>query len=187
MSALLPDAEVLCEGKWLRLLRRGRWEYVERTHPGGMAVVIVAVTPADELLFVEQPRAALGARTIELPAGLVGDEHAGDTLEDAARRELVEETGWEPARVEVLAIGPTSPGMSNERAAFVRASGLVRVGAGGGVGGEEIVVHAVPRARAAAWLGAMRDRGLEVDLKVWAGLWLAGHAIDGSPLDTAQA
>ncbi len=182
MSAPLPDAEVLCEGKWLRLLRRGRWEYVERTHPGGMAVVIVAVTPADELLFVEQPRAALGARTIELPAGLVGDEHAGDTLEAAARRELVEETGWEPARVEVLAIGPTSPGMSNERAAFVRASGLVRVGEGGGVGGEEILVHAVPRTHAAAWLSDMHARGFQVDLKAWSGLWFAAHASDaGSP------
>lgn len=176
MSESLPPPELLFEGKWLRLLRRGRWEYVERAHRGGMAVVIVAVTPADELLFVEQPRAAVGGRTIELPAGLVGDEHANDTLEAAARRELVEETGWKPARVEVLTLGPTSAGMSSERAAFVRASDLSRVGEGGGVGSEDIVVHAVPRTSAAAWLSSMHGRGYEVDLKAWAGLWFAGHA-----------
>ena len=58
-----------------------------------MAVLVIAVTPDDEVLFVEQFRVPLGARTIEMPAGLVGDDHAHDTLADAARRELVEETG----------------------------------------------------------------------------------------------
>jgi ADP-ribose pyrophosphatase len=162
----------------LRLVRRGRWEYAERTHAQGMAVIIVAVTPGDCILFVEQPRAALGKRTIELPAGLVGDTHAGDTFEDAARRELVEETGWQPAQVEVLVVGPTTAGMSNERAAFVRASGLMRVGAGGGDESEDIVVHEVPLGDAPRWLMAQYRAGLEVDLKAWAGLWLATHDID---------
>ena len=174
MSERLPPAEVLCEGDWLRLVRRGRWEYAERTHGEGMAVVIVAVTPGDELLFVEQFRAAIDGRVIELPAGLVGDQDAGDTLEDAARRELVEETGWQAGAVEVLAIGPTTAGMSNERAAFVRASALVKVGDGGGVDHEEIVVHAVPVADAAAWLERMARDGYAVDLKAWSGLWFAG-------------
>ena len=78
--------DTLYEGQWLRLVRKGRWEYAERTHGNGMAVIIIAVTPADEVLFVEQHRIPLGARTIEMPAGLVGDDHAQDTLEDAARR-----------------------------------------------------------------------------------------------------
>src|SRR5688500_14847829 len=100
-------AETLHEGQWLRLRRRGHWEYAERTHGRGMAVIIVAATPDDEVLFVEQFRVPLGARTIEMPAGLVGDDHAHDTLESAARRELVEETGWEPARGCVWVIGTT--------------------------------------------------------------------------------
>ena len=83
----------LYEGDWLRLVRIDHWESCERTHGQGMAVIIIAVTPADEVLFVEQFRVPLGARTIEMPAGLVGDDHAQDTLEDAARRELIEETG----------------------------------------------------------------------------------------------
>ena len=175
--------QTLYEGQWLRLVRIGHWESCERTHAQGMAVIVIAVTPADEVLFVEQFRIPLGARTIEMPAGLVGDDHAEDTLVDAARRELVEETGWSPGRVEVLLTGPTSSGMSNERIAFVRARDLVRVGDGGGVDDENIVVHAVPRAQAPAWLMRKHAEGYELDLKLWAGLWMIDHNPDGSPAD----
>ena len=113
------ERHTLYEGDWLRLVRIGHWESCERTHAQGMAVIVIAATPADEVLFVEQYRVPLGARTIEMPAGLVGDDHAHDTLEAAARRELIEETGWEPGEVDVLLVGPTSSGMSNERIAFV--------------------------------------------------------------------
>ena len=145
-----------------------------------MAVIVIAVTPADEVLFVEQHRIPLGARTIEMPAGLVGDDHAQDTLIDAARRELIEETGWSPGKVDVLLIGPTSSGMSNERIAFVRARDLTRVGAGGGVAGEDITVHAVPRQQAPAWLMQKQAEGFELDLKLWAGLWMVERNPDGS-------
>ena len=176
------EPELLYEGRWLRMCRRGRWEYAERTHGEGMAVIIVAATPDDRVLFVEQPRVPLGARTIEMPAGLVGDQPGEDTLEDAARRELEEETGWRPGRVEVLLVGPTSSGMSNERIAFVRALDLERVGPGGGDDSERITVHEVPRAEAPAWLVRKRDEGYEVDLKLWAGLWMLERNPDGSPV-----
>lgn len=177
------DRTVLYEGDWLRLVRRGKWESCERTHGQGMAVIVIAVTPDDAVLFVEQYRVPLGARTIEMPAGLVGDDHDEDTLEDAARRELIEETGWEPGTVDVLLIGPTSSGMSNERIAFVRARGLKKVGAGGGVGSEDITVHAVPRHEAPAWLMRKHAEGFELDLKLWAGLWMIEHNPDGSRAD----
>ena len=170
----------LYEGDWLRLVRIGHWESCERTHGQGMAVIVIAVTPADEVLFVEQHRSPLGARTSEMPAGLVGDDHAQDTLIDAARRELIEETGWSPGKVDVLLIGPTSSGMSNERIAFVRARDLTRVGAGGGVAGEDITVHAVPRQQAPAWLMQKQAEGFELDLKLWAGLWMVERNPDGS-------
>ena len=171
----------LYEGDWLRLVKIGHWESCERTHGQGMAVIVIAVTPADEVLFVEQYRVPLGARTIEMPAGLVGDDHAQDTLVDAARRELIEETGWSPGKVDVLLVGPTSSGMSNERIAFVRALDLVRVGDGGGVDSEDITVHLVPRAEAPAWLMRKHAEGFELDLKLWAGLWMIEHEPDGSP------
>ena len=172
--------ETLYEGQWLRLVRRGHWESCERTHGKGMAVIIIAATPDDEVLFVEQFRIPLGSKTIEMPAGLVGDQSGEDTLEDAATRELEEETGWRPSRVQMLLVGPTSAGMSNERIAFVRAEGLVRTGEGGGVDGENITVHAVPRAKAAAWLLEKQAEGFELDLKLWAGLWMLEREPDGT-------
>ncbi|MFN7294517.1 MAG: NUDIX hydrolase, partial [Lysobacteraceae bacterium] len=105
-----PTAVTAWEGRWLRIRTRGTWEYAERTHAEGKAVIIVAVTPEQKLLFVEQYRVPLQQRTIEMPAGLVGDQDGEDTLEMAAARELLEETGWQAAHVEVLMEGPTSSG-----------------------------------------------------------------------------
>ncbi len=176
----MTEARTVYQGRYLRMVERGHWEYAERTHGNGMAVIIIAVTPEDDVLFVEQYRIPLGAKTIEMPAGLVGDDHTHDTLEDAARRELIEETGWQAGNVKVLMIGPTSSGMSSERIAFVRATDLTRVGAGGGVAGEDITVHAVPRKDAPAWLMRKSREGFELDLKLWAGLWMIEHNPDGT-------
>ena len=176
--------ELLYEGQWLRLVKRGHWESCERTHgKDGLAVLVIAVTPDDHVLFVEQYRVPLGARTIEMPAGLVGDDDDADTLEAAAHRELVEETGWEAGRIDVLLTGPTSSGMSNERIAFARARDLRKVGDGGGVDSENITVHTVPRATAPAWLMQKYAEGYELDLKLWAGLWMIEFNPDGSPAD----
>ncbi len=173
-------AETLCEGKYLRLCRRGTWEYAERTNAGN-AVIIVAMTPERNLLFVEQYRVPMQARTIEMPAGLVGDVHADDNLEDAAKRELLEETGWSARDVRVLMVGPTSAGMSNEVIAFVRATGLERVHAGGGDESEDITVHEVPVDDAPRWLAAKMAEGYSMDPKLWAGLWLLDREPDGRP------
>ncbi len=183
MNNKTAEPKIIHEGRYLRMVERGHWEYVERTHAGGLAAIIIAVTPEDRVLFVEQFRVPLQASTIEMPAGLVGDDHAQDTLVDAARRELIEETGWSPARVDVLLVGPTSSGMSNERIAFVRARDLTKVGDGGGVDNEDITVHAVPRAEAPAWLMRKQAEGYELDLKLWAGLWMVERNPDGSPAD----
>ena len=174
------DVHTVFEGKYLRMRMRGTWEYVERTHAGGMATIIVAVTPDDRILFVEQFRVPLQKSTIELPAGLVGDIDAGESLELSAARELEEETGWHPAHCEVLMIGPTSAGLTNERIAFVRATGLSKVGPGGGDGTENITVHEVPLGDAARWLTQKMVEGYEMDPKLWAGLWLVNRNPDGS-------
>jgi ADP-ribose pyrophosphatase len=169
------------EGKWLRLCVRGQWEYAERTNEGGLAVIIVAATPDRRVLFVEQYRVPVGARTIEMPAGIVGDIHAGESLELAAERELLEETGWQAGKIELLLVGPTSSGMSSERVAFVRATGLTKVHDGGGDETEQITVHEVPVDEAPAWLAAKAAEGYEMDLKLWAGLWLLDRNPDGTP------
>jgi ADP-ribose pyrophosphatase len=169
----MTETETLCNGKWLRLKRRGRWEYAERTNPGG-GVMIIAVTTDDRVLFVEQYRPAIECMTIEMPAGLVGDVaiSAGESAVDAAHRELVEETGYRAGRIEFLMEGPTSAGMSNEILAFVRAHDLVRVEQGGGDDTEEITVHEVPRAQAASWLLERIRAGYSIDPKMFAGLYM---------------
>ena len=172
--------ETMCEGKYLRLVRRGHWEYAERTN-AGHAVIVIALTPERNLLFVEQFRVPMQQRTIEMPAGLVGDTQDDDTLEEAARRELLEETGWRADDVRVLMVGPTSAGMSNELIAFVRARGLTRVHAGGGDDSEDITVHEVPLDDAPRWLAAKMAEGYSMDPKLWAGLYLLDRDPDGTP------
>ena len=98
----MDTTESLYEGHYLRLKKRGNWEYAERTHAGS-AVIIIAVTPEENLLFVEQYRVPMNANTIEMPAGLVGDQDENDTFESAAVRELLEETGWQADEVQINA------------------------------------------------------------------------------------
>lgn len=181
----MTETETLCNGKWLRLMKRGRWEYAERTNPGG-GVIIIAVTADDNVLFVEQPRPAIDGKTIEMPAGLVGDiaTHANESAVDAAHRELIEETGYRAGRIDFLIAGPTSPGMSNEILAFVLARDLERVHAGGGDETEEIIVHEVPRQTAATWLIGKMAEGYAIDPKSFAGLYmLENGAVFAAPSD----
>ncbi|SFR85770.1 ADP-ribose pyrophosphatase [Dyella sp. OK004] len=168
--------ETLYEGRWLSLRKRGRWEYAERNNPGG-AVIILAVTPEDNVLFVEQYRVSILQNTIEMPAGLVGDEHGhhDESALLAAQRELEEETGYRCQRVEFVHEGPSSSGMSTEMIAFVRAWDLEKVGPGGGDEHENIVVHEVPRKEAGAWLFAKAAEGYSIDPKLFAGLWFIEH------------
>ncbi|HZG09435.1 MAG TPA: NUDIX hydrolase [Allosphingosinicella sp.] len=169
-DAALPE-EVVWQGRFLAAKRRGRWEYVSRT--GNVtAAVILAVDADDHVLLVEQYRVPVGARCIELPAGLVGDEDANEAIADAAIRELEEETGYRAARVVSLGRFYASSGMSSEYFTLLKAEGLERTGPGGGVAGEEIVVHRVPLGAVADFVAAKRAEGAEVDVKLL--LLLAG-------------
>ncbi|MEO7917272.1 MAG: NUDIX hydrolase [Dokdonella sp.] len=178
----MQPVETLYRGLWLRLMRCGQWEYAERTNPGG-GVMIVAVTPDDKILFVEQFRPALNCRTIEMPAGLVGDVEAlaHERAIDAASRELEEETGYRAAHIDFLMEGATSSGMSNEIMAFVLARELTRVGPGGGDEHEDIVVHEIDRRSAPGWLVERISGGYSIDPKIFAGLYLMDHAAELFP------
>lgn len=169
--------EVLHAGRYLRLVRQGRWEFVERVIAPQGAVQIIAVTAEHQLLLVEQHRPPVGGRVIELPAGLIdGDGGPDETPEATAIRELEEETGYRCARVRQVHRGPTSPGSSNEFNTFFVAEELERVSAGGGLDSEDITVHRVSLAEAPAWLAARQAEGLWVDPRVFMGLyWATKH------------
>ena len=94
---------------------------------------------------------------IDLPAGLVGDEKGArdESFLAAARRELLEETGFAARRFVLLGESPTSPGLTSETVVFVRA-GLEKSRRRRGIDNEKITVHCVELARAAGWLGAVK-------------------------------
>ena len=154
-------------GRYITAVRDGRWEYVRRAR-NIRAVVILAETDAGEVVLIEQHRVPIGRRCLELPAGLIGDDDGGDddTVKAAAARELIEETGYRPERVERLGDFLSSPGMVAEGFTLVRASGLTRVGDGGGIDGEDIVVHHVRRDAIAAFVAAKRHEGVGIDVKL---------------------
>ena len=172
--------ELVWEGRFIAAKRRGKWEYVSRTR-GVSAAVILAIEEG-HVLLVEQFRAPLQSRCLELPAGLIGDDAEGEGAESAAIRELEEETGYRAERMVDLGRFYASPGMSSEGFTLLRAEGLTRIGEGGGVEGEDITVHAVPRREAPAWLVQKQREGYELDLKLWAGLWMLEREPDGTPL-----
>ena len=176
-QAKRPRAEgeprVLGRGRFLTLVDDGGWEYVTRPEVTGI-VVIVAVTSDGKLLLVEQWRPAVRNRVIELPAGLVGDVDAHEPFAVAAARELVEETGFAAREMVPIGTGPIAVGVSDEMISFFRALEPTRVGPGGGDASEEITVHEVPLGELRGFLAARTADGLAVDLKIHAGLFLAG-------------
>lgn len=158
------NKQIVWEGKYIRVTQQGTWEYVSRTR-NVTAAVILAIDEGSVIL-VEQYRVPLGKRCLELPAGLVGDETAGEEIETAAIRELEEETGYRAERMIDLGRFHASPGMSSEGFNLLRAKGLTRVGEGGGVEHEEIVVHHVPLGDVPAFVAQKRAEGVAIDVKL---------------------
>ena len=155
---------VVWEGKYIKVLQDGTWEYVSRAR-GIQAAVILAIDDG-HVVLVEQYRVPLGRRCLELPAGLVGDEDAGESVEASAARELEEETGYRAGTITPLGFFYSSPGMVSEGFTLVRATGLERVGPGGGEADEDITVLRVPVDGLADFVAAKRAEGVAIDVKM---------------------
>jgi ADP-ribose pyrophosphatase len=174
----VSDAEeIVWEGKYLAAKRRGKWEYVSRTR--NISAAVILAIDEGRVILVEQFRVPLGSNCLELPAGLIGDESEGEAIEGAAIRELEEETGYRAERMTDLGYYFSSPGMVSEGFTLLRAEGLTRTGEGGGVEGENIVVHRVPIAHLPAFVAAKRGEGCAIDVRML--LLLAGELLDGVP------
>lgn len=158
--------EIVWQGRFVTAKRRGRWEYVGRAR--GIHAAAIVATLDDDVLLVEQYRVPIGRNCIELPAGLVGDDDGGED-EDvlvAAGRELEEETGYRAAHLATIGEFYSSPGMVSESFTLVRATGLTRVGPGGGTENENIVTHRVSLAELPRFLTTKRAEGCGVDARV---------------------
>jgi ADP-ribose pyrophosphatase len=171
--------QVLWSGDFLDVVRINRWEFVRRRNVTGI-VGIVPVTDDGKLVLLEQYRPPMGGKVIELPAGLVGDipGKQAEPLEEAARRELHEETGYQADRMEVLFEGCVTPGLCDETITFFLATGLVKTAAGGGDETEDIVVHEVPLGVVMDFLAERRQKGNWIDLKVYSAMFFLQREID---------
>lgn len=161
--------ETLYQGRFLNMVREGRWEYCERVNNTG-AVMVFACTPERKVLLVEEFRPPIGQRCLCFPAGLSGDE-GPESDAAAARRELLEETGYEAGEIRFLFHGPSSPGLTSESLSFYLASDLRRVATGGGVEGENITVREAPLDDIDAWLAAQVEQGIALDPRIYTGLY----------------
>jgi ADP-ribose pyrophosphatase len=160
----LPPPEVMCEGRFVRLVKRGKWEFASRAR--NINAVVIIAEHDGKVILVDQPRVPLGARCVELPAGLVGDEDPNATVEATAIKELEEETGFTAERIELLGEFYASPGMVSESFTLVRAHGVRRIGEGGGDDNEDINVHLVARADIPNFLEQKRAEGFGIDVKL---------------------
>ena len=157
--------KTIFEGKHLFVKERDDWQYVERKS-STEAVAVVAETDDGALVLTEQHRKPLDRRVIDFPAGLVGDEEGTSDPAKTAKKELEEETGYTCDSVELLTRGPSSPGITSEIVSLYRARGVRKRGEGGGVGGEDITVHVIPRAELRDWLKKKEREGVLTDLKL---------------------
>ena len=180
MSRTRPEGQpdTLWEGKYIKVLKLGTWEYVSRTR--GVSAAVMLAIEEGHVILVEQYRVPLGQMCLELPAGLVGDEQEGEEVEAAAIRELEEETGYRAEHMVNLGRFYASPGMSSEGFTLLRAEGLTRVGEGGGVEGEDIRVHRVPLPDLATFIDSKRRDGVAMDVKLL--LLLAGGFLGAATL-----
>jgi len=150
------------EGKYVRIVTRGGWEYVERC--GGVSAAVILAEHDGRIILIEQSRVPLGGRIcLELPAGLIGDEDPDATIEGTAVKELEEETGFTADRIERLGEYFSSPGMVAEGFHLVRAHGVRPCGT---PVEEGITVHLVERARIPEFVARRRAAGVAIDVKL---------------------
>ena len=160
--------ETRWEGRFITVKQQGTWEYVSRSR-GIHAAVILAIDDGPDgrhVMLVEQYRVPLKVQCLELPAGLVGDDTAGEAPEIAAQRELEEETGYRADHWRTVGEFYSSPGMVSESFTLLVATGLTKIGEGGGVDGEDIAVHRVPLDGIADFVAAKRAEGCGIDVRV---------------------
>ena len=167
---VLPE-DAIAETKHLRLVQRDGWSYVERANASGV-VCVIARTDEDKLLLVEQHRPPVRCNVIELPAGLSGDlaNQADEALEEAAQRELLEETGYRAKQLNRKAVLASSAGITDEVVTMFVGTGLEKIASGGGDEHEDIQVHEVPIDEVDDWLARAQIAGKLVDGRVYAGL-----------------
>ena len=172
MTTDAEPEEIMWQGRFITAKKKGKWEYVSRAR--GIKAAVILAAEDGYVLLVEQYRVPLGASCIELPAGLIGDHDASEDALTSAARELEEETGYRAAKLRIVGEFFSSPGMVSESFTLVRATGLKKIGDGGGVDGEDIKVHRIAICDLPSFVEDKRAEGCVVDVKLLMlpGMWI---------------
>lgn len=183
VSGAGPRIRTIHSGRWLHYRvaehrdasgRLHLWEYVDREDQRPAAVMVTVCRPSGDLILVRQYRPALAGDTIEFPAGLIDD---GETVAEAALRELKEEIGYQGRVTGISPVLCTSSGLTSERAYLVHVEidethPANRAPRAARQESERITVLRVPSGEARARLEALAGEGVVIDTRVWS--WLAG-------------
>lgn len=153
-------SEVAFRTPWFDLLAKtmqpGEAPYYSLRLPDYAAVV--AITGEDRVLAVRQFRPAVERYTIELPAGLVDE---GESPETTARRELIEETGYEASGLEMLGAMFPDTGRLGNRVWTCVAAGVSKVEGRAPEAGIEVLSYS-PAELVRAIAGGEFDQALHV-------------------------
>lgn len=156
--------------KWIELVKTPEGYEYTRRKKDQEAVVIAALTEDGQVILISQDRPPVNSRVLEFPAGLVEPNEAPLV---GAKRELLEETGYESSDWLFMGNFPTSPGMSAELINFYVALNCKKVSDKIGVDGEQIEVHLFDLDTIGAALNDVRKnvQGMKISLKVFTGVF----------------
>lgn len=177
---LEDEKKVLHTGRFIQMVKLGRWEFVERINLTGI-VIIAAITEEGKVLLVEQFRPPMGCNCIELPAGLAGDK-GKESDEDAVGRELAEEAGYQVTREPMyMGHGVVTPGLTSECAAMYLAYDVKKMANPPKDEEESITLHEVHIHEIDEWLAKKRAEGLAIDWKIYTALYFFRSGRRGWP------
>ncbi len=171
MKPEIIETKTLWEGRFLRSIlityrnSRGEvipWEAFQRIGVRGI-VAVVPFTAEGEVLLIKQFRPPLGRYVVEFPAGLNDKD---EPLEEVARRELLEETGYRAGNLREIAEGPLSSGASTEILTVYLAEGAVYAGRQRLDEVEEIELIRLTIEGFHEQLAGLRDDETYIDLKI---------------------
>jgi len=167
------SSKLLWQGKFLRTIgkeflnKNGKkclWECVEIKNIKGI-IMVFPVTRKREVILVKQFRFPIEKNIVELPAGLL--DKPGESPRLAARRELLEETGYKAEKLIFIGRGYFNPGITNNEIIFFLAPDITFVGFAGisSDDSEEIEVIKVPLKKLADFC-LRKHKNFVVDLKI---------------------
>jgi len=161
--------KTIYKGKYLKVLEKeyltknknkGIWEYIERKE----SVFIFALTKDRQVILERNYRIPLNSFNIELPAGLLDKKN--ESPKEAAKRELLEETGYLAKKIIQIFRSPLEPGISSSRGIIFFAPNVEFVGKKKGEDVEEIETIKVPLEKLEEFLLEKAEKE-NIDLKIF--------------------